>query len=997
MRLDTTGAGTLAEGGAPEAPATLRPEPAGRPLTRSEPLVRAPRRPPARPPLAGLESLDGPLRRLAERPAAAFTVVAFAVLGFSQGWPGGIVLDGPGVTLYLQMAVDHLQHSGGVPYWMPEMWAGSPVWALAPSFPTMSLVPLAILVGADGAVKIATLAAQIVGGWGTFVLARSLWGKRTLIPVTAALLYALHPLFLSHGPLFGHETSVWVMAVTPWLAWTLRRALQEGGRRYAVVSGLLGGVAILQQAEHAYGLALLCGLQLAIELTRTRRPGSATLSPGQVLGQAATVVVVVFGVIAFWLLPFLALSDAFVLTPPEAVRAALAEGIGSLLGREPGTFLIRSESLQGTVSFNRDLLRGNFYLGWVCLIPTFATALLVSRRDDDGHLTAVLLAGGVGVWLSTAGVSLAESGPAQRAELLPFLVIGGVTGLLVGNFLRRLTSGRAAVVWGVAAALLLLGLPYSPPFLALQRVIPFLSSIRFPRFYPVAALGIALGAVYPLRYLAQWAGRRRAQLAGPLTIAAALALLGAFLIDVHPYQSFYRVHPPDREAAYEQMARSLAEVGGDFRIATAQFGDPGLAASLLDAGHDLSVGWPHPIAGKQVWRLTGEAMISPPGYKEAALALSATAYLAEDQVVDPGRPTERVRAVQLDRNPSALPLVRSYGSAVVVRDGSITPELAVSLAARNVAVVRGDDEEARLLGEVTTGVVDDEDACLGGDNGAEIASEVATACSLHPWIGVFAGFDSVGVGGNAGGVFESITGGLSGVGVWLDRAPGTTELALHEMHDDGRIGDEVARATSGPTDWDDNGLFAFRFPAIEDSAGKRYTFVLSCPRCSPADEPRMVVTKSPRGPGNLAHAGRIRRDRAGAFSLIYADMPEAVRPDTTVQATRTGPGGWRLQVSGTQPALVVVSDAWFPGWKATIDGQPTPVLEADGAFLGVAVGPGDHEIELSYGVPAVATVGRSITAVTFAVLAAGWALSRRRSRAATADPTTNGHVPQPRR
>src|SRR5205085_816269 len=79
-------------------------------------------------------------------------------------------------------AVDHLQHGGGIPYWMPEMWGGTPAWALAPSFPTLALVPLAIVTGPDTAVKLATLAAQAVGGWGAFVLAQSLWQRRSTVP-----------------------------------------------------------------------------------------------------------------------------------------------------------------------------------------------------------------------------------------------------------------------------------------------------------------------------------------------------------------------------------------------------------------------------------------------------------------------------------------------------------------------------------------------------------------------------------------------------------------------------------------------------------------------------------------------------------------------------------------------------------------------------------------------------------------------------------------------
>lgn len=947
------------------------------------------------------------LARFKHGPKVAFVAVAFAVLAFSWGWPGKLTLDGPGVSLYVRLAIDHLQHGGGVPYWMPEMWAGAPAWALAPSFPTLALVPLGILVGADRAVQLATLAAQVVGGWGAFVLARSLWdGDRrrstTALPLAAAVLYALHPLFVSHGALFGHETSLWVMAFTPWLAWALRLAFrsrpgdQPGLRgrnaakrhRYAVIAGLLAGVSILQQAEHAYGLAVLCACQLLIEVAVARRRGPGGVRA--VLAEAGIVVAVALGVTAFWLLPFLALNKSFVLTPPDVVRSVLEEGIGSVLGHEPGTFLSRAHAITGTVGFEGNLLAGNVYLSWVCLVPTFVTALLLSRHDEDGHLTAILVAGAVGVWFSSAGIPLADSGPAQRLEPLPFIVIGTLVGLLVGSCLRRAAlRGRGARIGFLGALGVLLAMPYVTPFLALQRVVPLLASVRFPRFYPVAALGLALGAVYPLRFLAPWAARHRhASLAPMLTSAAALALVAAFFVDVHPYRSFYRTRPPDDAAAYRQAAASLQAVGSDFRVIAPQFGDPRVISSLLTTGSDVSSGWPHPIAGRQAWRLTGEALIAPPSYREAALGLSATAYTAVEQLTQLGPKTEEVSGVYLARNPEALPFVRAYSSAVVVQDAGITPELAVALARRNIGVVVGGPAQARLLGGVAGAALGAADACRGpatatgpATEPGTLGSEVAMACALHRWIGIYAGLDYLPVTGSPGGVFRSPADGLEAVSVWLDRPPGATVLSLHEVTPTGALGPEVARATSSEVDWDANAMYAFRFPRLAGSAGKQYAFVLSCPDCGDGPVPQLVATRGPRGAGDLLVNGKVDRSRAGAFSLVYDRMPEATPSDTQIRATEAGPGHWKVGVAGGSPALVVVSEANFPGWRATVDGKPAPVLEADGAFLGVAVAAGDHTVELTYHPPGVAVVGRAITGGTLAALLLAGPITRRRRRA----------------
>lgn len=54
------------------------------------------------------------------------------------------------------------------------------------------------------------------------------------------------------------------------------------------------------------------------------------------------------------------------------------------------------------------------------------------------------------------------------------------------------------------------------------------------------------------------------------------------------------------------------------------------------------------------------------------------------------------------------------------------------------------------------------------------------------------------------------------------------------------------------------------------------------------------------------------------------------------------------QTSGTAPALLVVADAYYPGWSATLDGAPVDVLRANVAFRAVAVPGGAHTVEFRY-------------------------------------------------
>jgi hypothetical protein len=142
-------------------------------------------------------------------------VFTFAVLAFSGSWAGGaLVLDGPGISLYVRMALDHLGADRAVPYWLPDLWAGAPIWAVTPTLPIFLLLPLATALGPDLAVKLGVLGLQVFGACGAYVLARSLW-RDTGAAVIAGVLFALQPLVLSHGALAGSQPTVGVMAAAP--------------------------------------------------------------------------------------------------------------------------------------------------------------------------------------------------------------------------------------------------------------------------------------------------------------------------------------------------------------------------------------------------------------------------------------------------------------------------------------------------------------------------------------------------------------------------------------------------------------------------------------------------------------------------------------------------------------------------------------------------------------------------------------------------------------
>ena len=74
-----------------------------------------------------------------------------------------------------------------------------------------------------------------------------------------------------------------------------------------------------------------------------------------------------------------------------------------------------------------------------------------------------------------------------------------------------------------------------------------------------------------------------------------------------------------------------------------------------------------------------------------------------------------------------------------------------------------------------------------------------------------------------------------------------------------------------------------------------------------------------------------------------------------------------LETNVTQDSYLVLTDAYYPGWIATIDGERVPIERADGLFRAVRVPAGAHQIEFHYE-PASFAIGSAISIVAWALL-----------------------------
>jgi uncharacterized membrane protein YfhO len=55
-----------------------------------------------------------------------------------------------------------------------------------------------------------------------------------------------------------------------------------------------------------------------------------------------------------------------------------------------------------------------------------------------------------------------------------------------------------------------------------------------------------------------------------------------------------------------------------------------------------------------------------------------------------------------------------------------------------------------------------------------------------------------------------------------------------------------------------------------------------------------------------------------------------------------------LQTATGARGLLVLSEAYFPAWKAYVDGEPVPLYAADHVLRAVPVPAGEHSVELRY-------------------------------------------------
>ncbi len=125
---------------------------------------------------------------------------------------------------------------------------------------------------------------------------------------------------------------------------------------------------------------------------------------------------------------------------------------------------------------------------------------------------------------------------------------------------------------------------------------------------------------------------------------------------------------------------------------------------------------------------------------------------------------------------------------------------------------------------------------------------------------------------------------------------------------------------------------------------------------------------------NRLHAAGVlygMRDAAGEKTFLPGPVPdlEACAGSDEARIAEYGHNRVVIEARMACRGMVILTDTWFPGWRAAVDGRPVQIHEAYAAVRGVVLEGGRHRVEFRY-LPGSALAGGALTALACAAAAA---------------------------
>lgn len=269
------------------------------------------------------------------------------------------------------------------------------------------------------------------------------------------------------------------------------------------------------------------------------------------------------------------------------------------------------------------------------------------------------------------------------------------------------------------------------------------------------------------------------------------------------------------------------------------------------------------------------------------------------------------------------------------------------------------------------------------------------------------------------GRFRAVHPGLNRVDVEFRRTgDGPADSVHFLLWRDREGGDLVADITVGGEDLPEHGVYPFFFAPVAESAGKTFVWAVEAPEAG--EEPTVAVRQAEeadqeqpafagystqlqlvdirqgvwiyRNPNVLPRSyvvhrvdvvsdedmlERLTAPDFNAWDTALIEEPlspgrknaleeASTRSNSRARMTYYGLHKIEVETETTAPGLLILSDAYYPGWKVTVDGQPARLLRANYALRAVYLPAGTHHIAFRFA-PVVLYIGLTLTCATLAL------------------------------
>src|SRR5262249_31392030 len=86
-------------------------------------------------------------------------------------------------------------------------------------------------------------------------------------------------------------------------------------------------------------------------------------------------------------------------------------------------------------------------------------------------------------------------------------------------------------------------------------------------------------------------------------------------------------------------------------------------------------------------------------------------------------------------------------------------------------------------------------------------------------------------------------------------------------------------------------------------------------------------------------------DSSSAGQIISKGTPN---PNDRMQRLPSSQNRVSLVSDTASPGFLVLTETWYPGWQATVDGNFVPIYKANHLFRAIEIPQGKHKVEMSF-------------------------------------------------